>query len=178
MARWQLRTPHYLKVPGIEWEYKETDPRTGRAARKVFEVPLYLNPEWTTDHNYPGRIVVCWAGKGNEDDIPFEGDPTPEMIPLDEEAKEVSKQFEWKNPIEGFNVDVMGGEAFTQSLLASLQRQIMQMPQERVPMPKNSQVISPDEFKALQTQVKELMEANAVLQAKIGVPLKEGQRRF
>lgn len=84
MARWELATDHYLKVPDCEWEYSETDQETGRTARKRYQIPEYLEK----------GAIVCWAGKGERRDHTFIGDPTPDMIPLDDEASEVSTSFE------------------------------------------------------------------------------------
>ena len=96
MARWKLIEAHYLNVPGTTWEAKEVDRSTGRQVKKVFNVPLYLDPKDEADWNYrreqdpdlqDGGIIVCLAGKGRPRDIVFEGDPTPCMIPLDDEGR-------------------------------------------------------------------------------------------
>jgi len=108
MARWRLTSAHYLNVPGTEWEYKETDLNSGRQARRIFPVPMYLNPDWQQDHNYPGEIIVK-QGKGEPRDIIFEGPPTPDMEPLDEEAEAISAKHRpsWIHPIE--TLDAQGG---------------------------------------------------------------------
>lgn len=104
MARWRLRSAHYLKVPGTEYEHKETDRATGKQAKKVFPVPLYLNPEDQADCNYPGEIIVTdkKSHPAYPKDIYFVGQPTPEMEPLDEEAEKISASFakKWEHPIE------------------------------------------------------------------------------
>jgi len=109
MARWKLTAPHYLGVPGTEWEQKETNQQTGKQARKVYKVPMYLDPKDTADCNYPGEIIVAHGYKKHErQDILFEnangspGDPSPDMEPLDEEAEAISAKFRkrWTNPIE------------------------------------------------------------------------------
>lgn len=101
MARWKLTEPHYLNVPGTKWELTTTDRSTGRPARKVFAVPRYLHPEDPTEWNYrdnfgDGEIIVCHEGKGLPNDIIFLGDPTPGMLPLDEEAEAITKTFSAK----------------------------------------------------------------------------------
>jgi hypothetical protein len=115
MARWKLQSPHYLRVPGTEWEYRETDQATGKQARKVYEVPLYLNPGDKADHNYPGEIVVTDGNGADPRDIHFLGEPTPDMDPLDDDARRVSDKFrhKWKNPIESLPTD------FGQSMIAA-----------------------------------------------------------
>lgn len=98
MARWKLTQPHYLNVPGTKWEYTENSRINGRPIRKQYDVPLYLHPDdpgqWTHIHNKDeGEICVCWAGKGEPRDITFTGSPTPDMTPLDDEAKAISSQL-------------------------------------------------------------------------------------
>lgn len=104
MARWKLKQPHYLKVPGTLWEYQETDRATGRPLRKQFPVPRYFHHEDPTDWNYitgrdaagravEGDIVVCHEGKGLDKDYTFTGPPTPDMEPMDDEAREISSKL-------------------------------------------------------------------------------------
>lgn len=106
MARWRLTAPHYLNVPGTTWEYKEVDRTTGRQRRTQFQVPALLDPNQPADCNYrngdEGEIIVCFVGKGEPKDIEFMGEPTPDMMPLDDEAKSISAKFaaKWKHPIE------------------------------------------------------------------------------
>ena len=130
MARWKLVTAHYLSCPGTEWEHSETNLQTGKATRKRFSVPRYLDPKDSADWNVRlggskesgnavGEIIVCHEGKGMPEDIVFLGDPTPDMIPVDEEAKAISAKFEerWK-----FNPQTdMPGE-FSQSLINQMEK--------------------------------------------------------
>ena len=119
MARWKLACPHYINVPGTEWEYNET--KNGKVARKRFTVPRFLDTaepsdwtnKWGSRDDEEGEIVVCHEGKGAAGDIPFLGDPTPDMIPIDDEAKAISKSFEtrWSYRPETAEVD------FSQSLV-------------------------------------------------------------
>ena len=99
MARWKLKTPHYLMVPGTRWEYTENNRTNGRPERKLFDVPRYLHPEDLTDWNWKydrdsGDIIVCYEGKGDPSgkDIVFKGKPTPDMEPLDDEAKAITER--------------------------------------------------------------------------------------
>ena len=102
MARWKLMTPHYLNSPGEEWEYTENDRTTGRPKRIKFAVPRYLDPRdpsawtkrWGNKDNEDGEVIVCHEGKGETVDIVFLGDPTPDMVPVDDEAKVISAGFE------------------------------------------------------------------------------------
>lgn len=104
MARWQLTEPHYLNTLDSKWEFETKNRTTGRSERKQFKVPTHLDPNIEGDWNYQdrignnlvdGRIIVCYEGKGEPKDIIFEGPPTPGMLPLDDEAKEISAKFDW-----------------------------------------------------------------------------------
>ncbi len=109
MARWRLTEPHYLAVPTERWEHTTTDSRTGKLVRKMYKVPRYLDPRVEDDWNVKlngmdGEIHVCWEGKGIPNDIVFEGNPTPGMLPLDAEAEEISGKFSW-TPTQGIDED-------------------------------------------------------------------------
>lgn len=112
MARWRLKSAHYLNVPGTEYELQETDRGSGKSVRKKFKVHLFLDPNDPADHNYPanprigeeGSIIVSdRPSKQYPRDIVFVGPPTMEMEPLDEEAERITKKWEEKwaaHPIE------------------------------------------------------------------------------
>ena len=93
---------HYLNVPDEEWEYTETDRKTGRPRKRKFAVPRLLDindpscwtNKWGSQGNEEGEVVVCYEGKGDERDQIFTGDPTPEMMPVDDEARAISAKFE------------------------------------------------------------------------------------
>lgn len=113
MARWRLAAPHYLHVPGTEWEYSENDRTTGRPKRIKFKVPRLLNPEDPSDWNYvyskdgfgkpdTGEIVVTnRESEAFPRDILFTSPPTPDMVPMDDEAREISAKLQanFKHPI-------------------------------------------------------------------------------
>lgn len=113
MARWKLMNNHYLNtVQAVEWEYFAV--AGGKSVRKRFKVPRYLdvfNPaDWTlkaggipiqfggNDEGAEGAIIVCHEGRGEHGDIEFIGNPTPDMMPVDDEARAISATFEdhWK----------------------------------------------------------------------------------
>jgi len=103
MARWKLATPHYLNVGDEnQWEYQETERGTGKRKRRMFTVPRHLDPDnpgdwtnrWGRQNDEDGEIIVCQPGKGADTDITFYGDPTPDMVPVDDEAKAISASFE------------------------------------------------------------------------------------
>jgi len=107
MARWRLAAPHYLNVEGTKWEYSEVDRTTGKQKRTQFPVPTLLDPDQPTDwsHVYgkdAGEIIVAQGRTDDPKDIIFVGDPTPDMVPMDDEAKAISAAMapRWKHPIE------------------------------------------------------------------------------
>lgn len=94
--RWELSEDHYLHVEDCEWERTETNDQTGRVARQRLKVP-----EWLAS-----GTTVCHKGQGERRDKVFFGDPTPAMVPLDDEARELSASFEerWAYKPEGAEV--------------------------------------------------------------------------
>lgn len=110
--RWRLLQPHYLNVDHlpdgtkIEYEHKETNRESGRAVRKMFVVPVLLDPRDASDHNYPGDIIVAQIIDGHSaplrQDIIFTGVPTPDMEPLNEAAEAISAEHRqrWEHPID------------------------------------------------------------------------------
>lgn len=138
MARWKLLTSHYLNVPGIEWTYKEVDRVTGRPVMKKFPVPLLLDPaqpaDWTSTNQATGEgeIIVCHEGKGEPRDLTFTnsdgtpGHPTPDMYPMDKEAKAISDTYatRWNHPIESLEGN---GPSYADQLLDKLQTEVAEV---------------------------------------------------
>lgn len=168
MARWLLTAGHYLNtVPPTEWEYKETDRETGRQVRKVFHIPLYLNPVDVKDWNSNDGVIVSNGNKAMPRDIVFIGEPTPDMRPLDDEAEAISAQFteRWKRAPE----DVISGQPFSQSIIVELTKQITDIArgQPAAPAsPVSAGSVSAADFAKLQAQVAELMALNEDLKVK------------
>lgn len=174
MARWKLATAHYLNVKEhfgqtVEWEYTE-QPRNGRPIRKRFQVPLYLDPRDPSDFNYPEAEMIVVTNKAHPaypKDIVFEGEPTPDMIPLDDEAEAINAELEpkWSHPIDGLPAN--GGD-YSQSLIAAFETSISNLlkanPDAGKPVP-NVGGVSKEEFEKLQSQVQALMARNAELEA-------------
>lgn len=113
--RWSLIEPHYINVrelpdgTKIEWEHKETSRESGRAVRKLFVVPMLLDPRDAADHNYPGEIIVAREIEGQSNlrmDYIFEGDPTQGMEPLNEAAQVItdSLRAKWVDPIQSAGI--------------------------------------------------------------------------
>lgn len=101
MARWKLTNKHYLNSPGIKWAHEETT-NTGKRFRKEFDVPVYLDPDDREFQNRDGDIIVAYEASAEKGDVVFTGKPTPEMIPMDKEAEEISAAMQpgWDHPIE------------------------------------------------------------------------------
>lgn len=127
MARWKLAAPHYLNVDGTKWEYQEVSRQTGKTVRLQVSVPLYLDPrdpadfthKWGRDEDNEGEIIVCHAHLAHDSrDVAFLGDPTPDMIPIDDEAKEISASFaeRWR-----YKPEVEAPGSFSQSLIDKFQ---------------------------------------------------------
>ena len=137
--RWRLRTPHYIHVPmlpdgtKVEWEHKEQNRDSGRTVRKMFVVPLMLDPRDGADCNYPGEVIVAQDLPDHihppRQDIMFEGDPTPDMEPLNEAAEAISEKhrYRWEHPIE--TLPANGGmneseKAFMENMMKAFAQQI------------------------------------------------------
>jgi hypothetical protein len=144
MARFRLKDKHYLNVPGTEWEQSETSQATGKQARKRYKTPLYLDPDQAADQNYPGEIIVTTkADPRYPRDILFEGLPTVDMEPLDEEATKLITPIlaRGEHPIESLS------GTFSEHLLSQFESQIM----EKIKSPSVEPRIA-----ALQKQIDEL----------------------
>jgi len=151
---------HYLLTdPPTEIEFKETDRNTGRQARVVRTVPRHLDPKDPGDHNYPGEIIVSNGENAQARDIIFLGEPTVDMEPVDEEARQITKSMEaagkWTRPAEGQDF----GESLIKNFMEKLDRVAIQ--------PVSTSGIDPKAFADLQAQVAALVAQNAALQAKI-----------
>lgn len=150
MAKWQLKADHYLKVEGIEWEMTETSD-TGVQARKRFPVPLYC---------LEGTIVVQGV-KPAKGEIAFQGPPTPDMDPLDEEAEAITNPLKrvWdkNHPIESL------GGTYADSVTEDLQRQIDRLAMQGQPI--SAGAISREEFDELKAMIGKLAEENKALRA-------------
>lgn len=136
--RWSLRNAHYLNVKElpdgtrVEWEHKETNTANGRMVRKLFAVPMLLDPAEPADQNYPGEIIVAHAVDGAHNlpqDYIFNGEPTPEMEPLNAEAQAISDSLreKWTHPIESLpgNGAMSDGERqFMQNMMTEFAKQV------------------------------------------------------
>lgn len=117
--RWRLMSAHYLNVPQlpdgtrVEWEHKETDQQSGRSIRKLYAIPILLNPADGADCNYPGDLIVAQFVEGATipiRDYVFIGDPTPEMEPLNEAAQAITNTLrqKWDHPMSKEGLEQAG----------------------------------------------------------------------
>lgn len=148
--RWRLISAHYLRVPElpdgtkIEWEHKETARATGRTVRKLYPVPMLLDPKDPADYNYPGEIVVAHEVDGAhnlQNDYIFIGEPTQEMEPLNKAAEAISNSLraKWEHPINSLPVN--GGmtsdeQNFMQRMMESFAKEVgAAIPKTNLPVP-------------------------------------------
>lgn len=139
MARWKLACSHYLNVPDNEWEYQEQSRTKGKPIRRRFPVPRLLDindpGDWTNtwgpNDAAEGEIIVCHEDKGNPTDITFFGDPTPDMVPVDDEARAISATFEerWKYKPESAEV------SFSQTLVDEFEEAMSNVQAKPVEIP-------------------------------------------
>jgi hypothetical protein len=166
MARWKLTGKHYLNCPGTEWEYKEQDLQTQEEVRHRMAVPRFLDPDDPrTRKNANGDVVVCYEGsKEAPTDYIFVGQPTPDMVPLDEEAEALSEveARRGQHPID----TLAGNGSYQDDIIARLTKAIESMggvQPVNVPLAD----VSAEQFAELQATVQALLESNAVLQAQL-----------
>ena len=167
MARWRLMNPHYLNVPGTEWEYTEVSRATGKQARVRYPVGLFLDPNDPNDHNHPGEVIVAHDKTGHRNDIVFIGPPTPDMEPIDDEAEKITSEWrpKWVRPM---SEDALPGYGdYSQSLLKNFEQELNNAI-NRVDGKKNIS-ISSSEFELLKKQVADLARQNEQLKAKVAV---------
>jgi hypothetical protein len=132
MPRWKLTAKHYLQALQFgqpsEWQREEINVQTGRAFRKTYPVPMFIDPDDPFCINrHVGYCVVATEGSDQPGDLIVSNfKPTPDMEPLDEEARTMSEaeRPNWINPIDGLSP--MMGEDFANQLLAALQQQMNQ----------------------------------------------------
>lgn len=129
MARWRVTAKHYINArqfgEDTTWVREETNRDTGRAFRRTFQVPLYIDPEDPICINKNvGYCVVATEGHEMPGDIILDGPPTPDMEPMDDHARELTaaEAPKWKDPINGLPIQL--GENFGDQLLAMLSSQV------------------------------------------------------
>lgn len=179
--RWRLTAPHYLNIPmlpdgtRVEWEHKETNRENGRAVRKLYQVPLLLDPDSPVDHNYPGEIVVAHEVEGarySPRDYIFVGAPTRDMEPLNPEAEAISDQHRarWINPVDTLPANGGMNEAeskFMQAMVAEFAKQAGAAPIANTSVPR-------EEYDALKDRLAKL---EAMIAAQNNPPAPAATRR-
>lgn len=154
MARWELTDKHYIHGhwPGEDknsWQFTETNMETGRVARKLFTVPAFLE-----------KGIIVSQDERNPREFEFLGPPTPEMLPLDDEAQAITdkerERARWEHPIN--DLPGQGGgmnEAILQRLTEALDNISRNQPiQQQAAIPAGS--VSRAEFELLQAQLLEV----------------------
>lgn len=169
--RWRLNSAHYLNVQQlpdgtkVEWEHKETARETGRTVRKLFPVPMLLDPRDPADFNHPGEIIVAAeatdGARNDPRDYIFDGRPTPEMEPLNEAAQALTdaSRAKWDHPIDSLPAN--GGmttaeQVFMQNMMTEFANRIgAVLPQPGTAVP-SAEV---DELKARLVKLETLLAA-------------------
>jgi hypothetical protein len=161
--RWRLEQPHYLAVVGTEWEYKEISQASGEEVRVRMPVHKYLDPKDPRFCNRDGECVVTYGDAGPREYV-FTGDPTPDMVPLNDEAEAIStaRAPHWKHPIETLQGNGEGLAAGWQREMAAIMASMK--PGSIAPVAPG---ISEDQFNELKEQVAALMKQNAMLQGEV-----------
>lgn len=160
--QWRLRQPHYLNVPGTQWEQTEVSRETGKQHRQSYAVPMLLNPNDAADCDRNGEIIVYKMVEGGKPPRgqahEFIGDPTPEMEPMNEEAEAISATFaeKWGKAFDTFQT-ADGGD-FTERLLSGIQRALDKATINNggIPQAKALPTVSIEEFDALKEQLADL----------------------
>lgn len=175
MAKWRLVHDHYLNVSAdqygekIDYEYAETDAQTNRIRRRSWAVPMFIPRDSIVTNKQ--EDFDAYNGDVNHRPIVFLGDPTPDMMPVDEEATKISATFQakWKHAIESLS-GTMGGGDFSASLIAGLEKMMDQAAvrngQASAVVPNVSTAgVDPAAFAQMQKQMQELMDLNMKLLA-------------
>lgn len=174
MARWKLRTPHYLNCIDpytggeVQWEHKETDRTTGRTNRKLYTVPLLLDNRDQADWNYKDQEAIIVTNAENlafPKDIVFRGDPTPDMEPLDKEAEEISASFaeRWATPYDTFQTSEAQLSPETLKMMAEFAKMIgAKVTQPNASVPE----VSLEDFAKLKAELAEMKAALAATPAR------------
>lgn len=164
MARWKLMAAHYInvKTPWGEtqkWVREEQNQETGRILRTEYNVPTLLDPlNDRTVLGPTGDCIVARPGSQQSGDWIYEGPPTADMEPLDDEARAISDSLrhKWVHPIDSLPTN---GEIYSDKLIQQMER-LIATPQPPVVLGN----VNADEFEALKAQVAALMERNAMLE--------------
>lgn len=129
MARWKVTAKHYIHAEQYgqptEWERQETNQQTGRMFRKTYKVPMFIDPEDPLCLNrFEGICVVARRGTEKPGDIVFEGPPTIDMEPLDEEAEKETEaeRHKWIDPVNSLPLTI--GEEAGKAILQGLEQQV------------------------------------------------------
>lgn len=176
MARWRLVVNHYMNTAdGTKWEYTEIDRLTGRPKRTQYPVPRYLDindpMDWTErTPDGLGFVNVTDGVGGLPSDVVFYGQPTPDMMPLDDDARTKSGSLAkiWKRPLEDAIID---GPSYADTVVESLHTQMAKL-QEAAASPQPAPGIA--EALAMMT---EIMKQNQQMMAEL-VKSGNGGRRI
>lgn len=151
--RWELKEPHYLFGTNAKYMKEEINMDSKKLARHFYDVPEY-HDEGTIV--YQGRPLL-------DTDIPFTGDPTPAMEPLDDEAQALSDKLRprWISPIDNAALKAQELAPETLLMMTAFAKEIGAQIQagQNTPVPEGS--ISRAEFEEMQKQLSALQAEKA-----------------
>lgn len=157
MARFRLKAKHYIWIKGCQWEHKEVSD-DGRQVRKMYDVPMYLDPEQLGDWNGPDGVYVSTREdpKYPRDHILL-GPCTIDMEPLDDEAQALRDKI----PPGEHPIDSLPG-TFAETLMDKLSKQVLAV---------GAQAQAETQVGALERQVAELKALVMSLAKPAGITL-------
>jgi hypothetical protein len=119
-----------------------------------------------------GEIHVCHEGKDDRINYPkepaiiFEGNPTPGMVPLDDEAKEISGRFSW-TPTQGIDEESQRA-SFYSKLGDTLVDQMSELRAAQAMAPQNAGI-----EKLLEVMTAMMQQNQQIMQAFLDKSIKE-----
>lgn len=155
--RWELNEPHYLFGTNAKYMKEEINMDSKKLARHFYDVPEYHDSGTIV---YQGRPLLGT-------DIPFTGEPTPAMTPLDDEAQALSDKLrpKWISPIDNAALKAeLAPETLLMMQAFAKEIGVQIAAGQNTPVPEGS--ISRAEFAEMQKQLSALQTEKAQQEAK------------
>lgn len=156
--RWELNEAHYLFGTNAKYMKEEVNMDTKKLARHFFDVPEYHDAGVVV---YQGRPLL-------DTDIPFTGEPTPAMTPLDDEAQALSDKLrpKWISPIDNAALKAQELAPETLLMMTAFAKEIGAQIQagQNTAVPEGS--VSRAEFEEMQKQLSAMQAKAAQPEAK------------
>jgi hypothetical protein len=165
---WRLRDHHYLNVPNTFYIKREVDGETQEMIEHKYPVPRLLRLDDPKACNAGDGVVLVstdsQAKMINARMWIFDGEPTPDMEPQNDAAEAISAQFRprWLKPFEELHATGGGSGNFAKDLENALARVL-----DSAAAGKSTPTSSEGILAEINAQMKQLMEQNAALSAKV-----------